>query len=372
VTGSRAPWRPLLALIRKELVQALRDRRMLFLISVAPLVQIVVFGYAAQLEFRRADTVFVDQDRTAESRALRDDLGADRTFVVRDAPDVEAAVAAIRDGDAAVAVVVPRGFARDRRAGRAAAIQVLADGSDPTRGAAATAAIEGFAASRLAPPPGVARPGQLVLEPRLLYNPRLQSQRFFVPGTAASLLVIITTLVTAMGLAREREIGTLEQLLVTPIGPFTLMVGKMTPYALFGLVDVALILLIGNLLFDVPLHGDLWVLAVATACYLLCTLSLGLLIAASATTQQRAFMAGFFVMLPLLLLSGFMTPIEAMPSWIEPLTRINPMRYLVHVMRSVLLRGAGWADVQLAVLWLLGIGVALLVGAARRFRRQLA
>jgi ABC-2 type transport system permease protein len=372
VRVSRGPLRPLLALIRKELVQAFRNRPMLFMISVAPLVQIVLFGYAAQLEFRRADTVVVDQDRSPESRALIDGLGAEGTFRIRDVADVAAATVAIRDGRAAVAVVVPRGFGRDRAAGRPVAVQVLADGSDPTRGIAASAAIEGYTATQLRGPPGAPTFGRISLEPRLLYNPGLESQRFFVPGTAASLLVIVTMLVTAMGLARERELGTLEQLLVTPIGPFTLMVGKMVPYALFGLLDVTLILLIGSLLFGVPLHGDLAVLGIASVGYLMCTLSLGLLIAASAKTQQRAFMAGFFVMLPAMLLSGFMTPIEAMPRWIRPLTLINPMRHFVEVLRSILLRGAGWSDVQRPIAWLFGLGTCLLVGAALRFRRKLA
>jgi ABC-2 type transport system permease protein len=145
----------------------------------------------------------------------------------------------------------------------------------------------------------------------------------------------------------------------------------MIPYALFGFLDVALILLIGNLLFDVPLHGDLAVLALAALCYLLCTLSLGLLIAASASTQQRAFMAGFFVMLPLMLLSGFMTPIEAMPRWLQPLTLANPMRHFVTILRTVLLRDAGWADVQAPLVGLLVIGLTLLVTAALRFRRTI-
>jgi ABC-2 type transport system permease protein len=365
--------RPLLALIRKELVQALRDRRMLFMICVAPLVQIVLFGYAAQLDFRRADTVVVDQDRSAASRDFLDGLAADGTFHVRAVADVAAANGAIRDGLASVAVIVPRGFERDRAAGRAVAVQVISDGSDPVRGTAASAAIEAYTAMQTRPAPGAAAVpiGRIALEPRLLYNPQLKSQKFFVPGTAASLLVIITTLVTAMGLARERELGTLEQLLVTPIGPLTLMVGKMIPYALFGLLDVTLILLIGNLVFGVPLHGDLAVLGLGAVCYLLCTLSLGLLIAASAKTQQRAFMAGFFVMLPLMLLSGFMTPIEAMPRWIQPLTQLNPMRHIVQVLRSVLLRGAGWSDVARPIAALFVLGMILLITASVRFRRKL-
>lgn len=360
--------RALAALVRKEFLQALRNRQMLFMILAAPMIQIVLFGFAAQLEFRRADTVVVDQDRSAESRDLIAGLGADRTFVLRDVPDVAAAERALRDGDAQVAVIVPRRFGDDRAAGRPATIQVLYDGSDPTRGVAASSAIEAYAASRVTAPAF----GRILLEPRLLYNPALASQRFFVPGTGASLLVIITCLVTAMGLAREREVGTLEQLLVTPIGPFTLMIGKVLPYALFGLIDQTLILLIGNLVFDVPLGGSLFTLFIATTGYLLCTLSVGLLIAASARTQQKAFMGGFFFMLPAILLSGFMTPIEAMPRWMQPLTLIDPMRHFVAASRSILLRDASLLDVARPILSLYAIGTLLLVAASLRFRRTLA
>lgn len=360
----------LLALIRKEFQQALRDRQLLTMILLAPLIQIVLFGFAAQLEFERADTVVVDDDRSADSRAFVDGLGADGTFRIRHVPDVDAATLALRDGAASVAVIVPRGFEADGAAGRGAAVQVLYDGSDPTRGVAASAAIEAYAASRMRAPPGLSI-GLVALEPRLLYNPGLDSQRFFVPGTGASLLVIITTMVTAMGLAREREVGTLEQLLVTPMGPMTLMLGKMIPYAIFGLIDEALILVIGNLVFDVPLKGDLAVLGFATLAYLMCTLALGLLIAASARSQQQAFMGAFFFMLPAILLSGFMTPIEAMPSWLQPLTVVNPMRHFVEVSRSILLRDAGFADVSRQIAYLWAIGGVLLVLATLRFRRKL-
>jgi ABC-2 type transport system permease protein len=369
-----APITELLALVRKEFIQALRNRQMLAMIVMAPLIQIIVFGYAAQMEFRRAETVAVDQDRSDDSRAFLDGLAADGTFRVRPAPDVAAATAALRDGTAHVAVIVPTGFARDREAGRDAAVQVLYDGSDTTRGVAASAAIEGFAATWGSAPAGRAGPpiGRVVLEPRLLYNPALESPRFFVPGTGAALLVVITTMVTAMGLAREREVGTLEQLLVTPMGPMTLMVGKMIPYAVFGLLVQALILVIGNLVFDVPLQGDFVAFAVATVGYLLSTLSLGLLIAANARTQQQAFMVAFFFMLPAILLGGFLTPIEAMPSWLQPITLVNPMRHFIEASRSLLLRDASFADVARPIAALYAIGLVLLVLAALRFRRKVA
>lgn len=370
---SRSPVRPLLALIRKEFLQAFRNRQVLMLILLAPMIQIVVFGYAAQLEFRSADTVVLDQDRSVDSRGFVEGLRADGTFRITEVGDVETATLALRDGAAQVAVILPLGFGDDRQAGRSAAVQVLYDGSDPTRAVAASAAIEAYGASQLRVPAGAAvlRVGRVMLEPRLLYNPGLDSARFFVPGTGASLLVIITTLVTAMGLAREREVGTLEQLLVTPIGPMTLMVGKMIPYAVFGLVDEVLILVIGNLVFDVPLQGDLAVLLLATTGYLMCTLALGLLIAASARTQQQAFMGGFFFMLPAILLSGFMTPVEAMPSWLQPLTVINPMKHFVAASRSILLRDASLADVRIELLALFATGSILLIAAALRFRRKL-
>jgi ABC-2 type transport system permease protein len=289
---------------------------------------------------------------------------------VRTVGDVDAALDAIGAGEAQVAVIVPRGFARDAGGGRGAAVQVLYDGSDTTRGVAASSAIEAYAATHGFTPGGLRR-GVVVLEPRLLYNPGLDSRRFFVPGTGASLLVIVTMLVTAMGLAREREVGTLEQLLVTPMAPITLMVGKMLPYALFGLIDMGLILLVGNLVFDVPLGGSMAALFVATCGYLMCTLSLGLLIAASARTQQQAFMGGFFFMLPAILLSGFMTPIEAMPSWIQPITVVNPMRHFVEASRSILLRDANLTDVARPVIALFAIGSILLLFAVLRFRRKL-
>lgn len=375
VHAARGPLRPLLALVRKETVQALRDRQMLFMIVAAPLIQIVLFGYAAQLEFRRADTIVVDEDRSAESRAFVSGLGAEGTFRVHPAPDVAAATEALRRGDAQVAVVVPRGFGRDRAAHRPAAVQVLYDGSDPTRGVAASAAIEAYAASQLRAPPDLALAlgpvGRITLEPRLLYNPGLDSQRFFVPGTGASLLVVITTMVTAMGLARERELGTLEQLLVTPIHPLTLMVGKMIPYAAFGLLDMALIVLIGNVVFDVPIRGDLAALTLATGAYLACTLALGLLIAASARTQQQAFMGGFFFIMPAVLLSGFMTPVEAMPGWLQPLAVVNPMTHFVEASRTILLRDGTLADIAPSIGKMTAIGGVLLIAAVVKFRRKL-
>ena len=359
------------AVVRKELLQATRDRRMVFMLLVAPLIQIIVFGFAANLSFEHADTVLVDQDKTAESRAFRDELAAEGTFRVSEVESVAEAQAEVVAGRAQLAVVLPHGFGRRLNAGEHVQIQALMDGSDPARGVQAGYAIEAYAATR-APPtmPAVGVP-HLILVPRLLYNPGLKGRIFMVPGTAASILIVITTIVTAMGLTRERETGTLEQLLVTPIEPMVLMVGKIVPYAIFGLIDATFILVVGNILFDVPMRGPLLLAFTGVGLYLVTTLGTGLVISTLARTQQQALMAGFFFLLPAILLSGFMTPVDAMPAWIRPLTYVNPMRWFLEIWRTVLLRGGRFGDVLPQLGALSVIAAAVMAIATVRFRRSL-
>jgi ABC-2 type transport system permease protein len=374
----------LAGLVRKEFLQAFRDPRMLLVLLMAPTLQTIIFGYAANLEFNHANTVVFDEDHTAASRALVRGLRADSTFSITDVNGQAAVSRTLQLGEAQTGLVIPRRFGEHVAAGLPARLQVLVDGTEPTRAVSASAALTSFVAGQsltaqlavaAAGPsvgPDTPRPPtvpRIVLEPRLLYNPGLKSRRFMVPGTAASILLVVTTIVTAMGLTREREIGTMEQLLVTPIRPLTLMLGKTIPYAVFGLFDIALILVVGNLLFDVPLRGSLFTVGLATLAYLLGTLALGLLISTIARTQQQALTGGFFVILPLLLLSGFLTPVEAMPDWIRPLTWISPVRYFIDIIRCVLLRDASLPDVAPMLAKLTAIGMAFLVLAALRFRR---
>lgn len=377
----------LFALVRKELIQALRDRRMLFMLLMVPVVQVIVFGYAANLEFNHAITVVVDEDRTDESRDFVRGLRAEGTFTVSSAATEKEAMRSLQLARAHVAVIVPRGFAEDLGAGRPAQVQVLVDGSEPTRAVSASGAIAAYAGrrairiaqARLPSPaaleaagmPPIPRVGRVEIQPRLLYNPSLKSRLFMVPGTAASILLIVTTIVTAMGLARERELGTMEQLLVTPIRPITLMIGKTIPYALFGLIDEAVILVVGNVLFDVPLRGSLLVIFLGTLAYLMATLAMGLVISTIARTQQQALMGGFFFLMPALLLSGFITPIDAMPWWIKPITYLIPVRYFIDIIRGALLRGATFVDLWPTMAALAGLGVGLIVVAAWRFRRTI-
>ncbi len=374
-----------LAVLRKELRQITRDRRMMAVLVLAPALQLIVFGYAANFEIEELPTVFCDHDGTARSRALRLQLTADGTF--RDlgaATDCAAPEVDVRQGRARLAVTFPRGLARDLAADRATHVQALVDGTNPTVGRYAANAVVGWAraasvpvlAERLERAAGLsgAVPAlpRLSAEPRLLYNPAMESAIFMVPGVAAMILLVVTMIAASMGLAREREVGTLEQVIVTPIGVVALLLGKVLPFVLIGLFDVLLVLVLGNAVFDVPIRGSLALLALGTLLYLMSTVGLGLFVSTVSRSQQQAFMVGFFVMMPAVLLSGVMTPISSMPEWLQPLTYLNPMRYYVEVLRGVLLKAADLSDLAVPFAALGAYGVAILGAASLRFRKRLA
>jgi ABC-2 type transport system permease protein len=259
-------------------------------------------------------------------------------------------------------------------------VQALVDGSDPVRSGVATDAVARHAAQRAvqrlqeeARARGETPPlAPVELVPRVLYNPELSTPVYVVPGIAAMLLLIVTTIIMAMGLARERESGTLEQLQVTPLRPGVLLAGKVTPFVLVGLVDLGLAMGVGAWVFGVPLRGNPGVVALATLLYLLSTLGTGLLIATLSRTQQQAFVGGFLFLLPAVLLSGVMTPVRAMPGWLVWLTYLNPVRYYVEVLRGSLLKDAGLMDLWPQTLLLAIFGAAVMGVAARRFHKSTA
>jgi ABC-2 type transport system permease protein len=370
----------LVNVMRKELIQTLRDRRMVFTLMLAPLIQLVMFGYAVNLDVDHIPTIVCDQDRTPESRDLVAQLLADGTFR-RDIEtmDPEVAQRALDSGEAAVAVVVPRGFAVRFARRDAPQVQVLIDGTDSTRAqVAANDASQflllhgiggtGMGASVPAGPAIMAAP----LEPRILYNPRLKTPVYMLPGILATLLLNVTAVVTAMGLSRERETGTLEQILVTPIRPAVLLAGKCLPFTLFGLVTVLAVMLLGSWLFDVPIRGSLAVVGVGAFLYLFSTLGIGVLIAAFSPSQQQAMLGAFGFILPAMLLSGFVSPVSSMPAWLRPLTALLPMRHFLEIMRGCLLKGAGFADLAPQLLALAVLGVGILWASVARFRKRLA
>ena len=372
------------AVVVKEVRQTARDRRMLFMLLVAPIFQLVMLGYAVNLDVDHVPTVVVDQDRTATSREHLRRLLADGTLEETARADGVAEANRLLDaGEASVALVIPRGFTRDLARGEPAPVQVLLDGSDPNRsniaGAAASQYFQGAALDvvrgrleRLSAAMGrrVAF-GTIDARPRVFYNPRLDSAIFMVPGVAVLVLILATTVVTAMGIAREREVGTLEQVLVTPISPGVLMAGKALPFVAVGLIDVTTALTVSAWVFDLPIRGSLAFLGVATLFYLMTTLGVGLFISTVSETQQQAFMGGVFFILPAILLSGIFTPISSMPGWMQALTWLNPVRYYIEILRAVLLKAAGPADLALQTGALFAYGIVIIGLASLRFRKRL-
>jgi ABC-2 type transport system permease protein len=374
----------LLAVMLKEMRQTARDRRMMFMLLVAPCIQLFVFGSAADLEVDHVPTIVVDQDATPASRDHLARMFADGTLERTDTrATAEEATHEIVVGHAAAAVIIPAGFSRHLARGsvhQSADVQVVVDGSDPNRSAVAGSAVARFFAdatlqvldarmSRMGAAATAIHLPSVELRPRVLYNPHLETAISMVPGIASMLLLMITTIVMSMGLARERETGTLEQILVTPVQPAVLLVGKMLPFALIGLFDFLLAMVVGAYVFDVPLRGSFLLLTGATVLYLMSTLSMGLLISTISATQQQAFMGGFFFMMPAALLSGITTPIRSMPAWLQPLTLINPLRHYTDVLRAVLVRGAGVEDVLPQLITLACFGVVLATIASLRFRK---
>ena len=369
------------AVIKKEVRQTIRDKRMMALLLFVPFVQLLLFGHAVDLDVDQVPTVVVDHDRSSESRHHIQRLLADGTLRgIANTLDVEEAERMMELGQTAVILVIPSDFGEDIARGRPATVQAILDGSDPNRANIAGAAIGAYFAgesqvlierrvARLSSANGVAsRPPDVQVETRVLFNPSLDSAIYMVPGVAAILLMLITTIVTSMGLAREREVGTLEQILVTPVPAGLLIIGKVIPFAVIGLIDFGVALIVGAVVFDMPLRGDMSFLIFATSLYLLTTLGVGLLISTHSGSQQQAFMGGFLFLLPAALLSGIMTPIHSMPSWMQPLTLINPLRHYAEILRASLIRGAGFEDLMQPIGILALMGVLIFGYASLRFR----
>jgi ABC-2 type transport system permease protein len=372
-----------LAVLRKEFRQIARDRRMIGILVGAPTLQLIIFGFAMNLEINRLDAVVCDLDGTARSRELVQGLLADGTFRAVPWEDCAHPEEAVRDGLAEAALVLPAGLARDAAAGRSVTLQVLADGTNPTIGRFTANALTQYGvvagvnelAARLelaSGQVGAALGGAtLSAEPRLFYNPAMKSAVFMVPGVSAMILLIAGMLTAAMGLVREREVGTLEQVLVTPIRTRELLLGKLLPFMFIGFFDVLLALVLGMWVFDVPVRGALAWFWLGTFLYLLCMMGVGLLVSTVSRTQQQALMGGFFLVMPFILLSGVMTPISSMPGWLQPLTFVNPMRYYVEILRGVLLKGSDGGDLTRSFVALAVFGVAILGLAALRFSKRL-
>lgn len=371
------------AVLRKEIRQALRDRRMRIIIFVSPLMQLFLFGYAVNTDVRNIRTVVCDRSETSISRGLTDAFQASGYFrIVHRVRDPREAEPLLDKGDAQVILVIPEDFSRDLRRGRTADLQMIVEGTDSVVASNAVSYGKRIIAAHLQklanPPPAgaitmkaIARLPQARPEIRVWFNPDLKSRNFFVPGVIALLLTLVSLVLTSFSIVREWEVGTMEQLIVTPLRPVELIVGKTLPFFLLGLIDLTLIFLVGTLWFRIPFRGNILLLALSAVLYLINALSIGILISTISRTQQQALMAVFFYFNPALLFSGFIFPIYNIPLLLRWIAYINPLTYFLDIVRGVFLKGVGITVLWPQLLFLVIAGPILLGISIKRFHKKL-
>lgn len=369
----------ILTLMWKEFVELRRSPQLLRLVLLAPVIQLTMLGYAATTDVHNVPIVVVDGDRSPRSRQLVERFAASPYFlIVREEMDPAAVEPDLALGRAWLGLIIPQGFGRDLErpmpgAGGGPRVQVIADGTDANSSGVALGYVQGlvgqFNAGLLAEQGG----GRTLVEGRVRvwFNPELESRNFMVPGVLAMLLLIVTANLTSMAIVREQELGTLDQLHVTPLGRWELILGKLVPYALVGFIDVLLVVTIAVFWFEVPLRGSVALLLGSSLVYLLCTLGLGLFVSTISSTQQQAMMTStFFFLIPMMYLSGFIFPIENMPQVIQWVTTLIPLRYFLVVVRGIFLKGVGfdvlWPQIAAMAVW----GVAVLTLAAFRSHKR--
>lgn len=368
-------------IVRKEFQQLRRDRRILPIVFISPIFQLLILGYAADLDVRDIPAVVCDLDHSAESRELLNEFFASGYFQAASyVENNEQLEVRLKDGKATIGIVIPQDFGRKLAADAGPPLQLFADGSESSLAVIAfnyaSIIVDRYSSrylfDRLGDLPFSLKPVQPDLKIRIWYNPELKSRNFMVPGILAMLLMVMTMMLTSLAIVKEKEVGTLEQLIVTPIRPIQLVVGKLIPFILIGAVDIALVILVARLLFGIVIAGSLFLLFALSGVFLISTLGLGLLVSTVSRTQQQAMMTSvFFVMLPMIILSGFVFPIENMPRLIQYATLLSPLRYYFLIVRGIFLKGAGMAELWDETLILFGIGVLILAVSALRFRKRL-
>lgn len=369
--------RRIIGLAVKERRQLFRDPRTRPLIFISPIIQLLLFGYAVNTDVNRAATFVVDLDGSAESRQLVEAFTSAGYFEIAGRSDRPADMTTALDRGRAIAgLEIPSGFAEDLSSGRGAVVQFLTDGSNSNTAtivqAYAGQIVRRFARERAVRSTQAGVPAGIELRSRAWFNPDLSSRVYNVPAVIGTLLLLMCLLLTAMAVVREREVGTLEQLLVSPLSPSELMMGKTLPVFGVALFDLALITTVAILWFEVPLRGSLIDLLIAALIFIFAGLALGLLISTISKTQQEAFMSIFLLFFPMLILSGLLLPVQTMPELFQWLTIANPLRHFLDIVRAIFIKGAG-----LGVLWpsyaaLFVLAALILMSAIWRFRRSLA
>jgi ABC-2 type transport system permease protein len=381
-------WERIWVILRKEIRQTLREPRMRVVLFVPPLVQLIVFGYAVNLDVDNTRIAWVDRDHTPQSRDLLAAFEGSRRFQVAAIPADDNQVRELMDaGEVQAVVSVMPGFARDISRGRTAAVQILVDGTNSNTASLVSSyagdivsdysarALEKQMRQRLmaaggSAPVNLSTP-ELVARSRVWFNPDLRSRNYFVPGVVANIIMMVTLMLTALAIVREKEIGTMEQLMVTPMRPIELMIGKTLPFAAVGLLDVAVITTAALVVFHIPLRGSVLLLVGCSILFLLTSLGAGLFLSTISQTQQQAMMASFFFSTPAFMLSGFAFPIRNMPEVVQYLTYLNPLRYFMEIVRDIFLKGTGISVLWPQMLALAIYGVAVMTLSALRFHKRL-
>ena len=358
----------------KEFIQMRRDRLTFGMMTVLPAVQLLLFGYAIQTDVRHLPTVVLDESRTADSRRLITVIGNTGNFdIVGAVSNREELKREILGARASAALVIPPDYARDLRSGRTATAQMIVDAADPQTSAAAMSGAQ-LAAAALATEIVTSRlnlPPPLEMRVRPWFNPAQRSAIFIVPGVVGVLLTITLTLITSTAIVRERERGTLEQLVVTPIGKTSLMLGKLVPFLMVGYVQMTVVLGLGRLIFRIPIEGSLLMLYLLAIPFMFASLGVGLLISTIAKSQVQAMQLSFFFMLPNILLSGYIFPRVAMPEPAQWIGLALPLTYFLKVLRGILLKGVGFVDVWQPTLSLVLLATLLIAVSVRRFRKTI-
>lgn len=377
-----------LFMIWKELLELRADPKLLRMLLAAPILQLAVLGYAATTDVKNVPVVVADADRTPASHELVERFDASPYFSIVDVvTTVDEIDPYLERGRAWMALSIPTGYGQAIGSHTPATVQVVADGTDANSTTVALgyatnlvatyaqslAGSDQGAGARHAVPLPAARFGTFNPQVRVWFNPQLESKDFMIPGVLALLLLVMTAVLGSMGIVREKELGTLEQLNVTPLGRWQLIVGKLLPYGLIGAIDVFLVVAIAVFWFQIPLRGSFLLLFAMSLVYLLSTLGLGLFVSTISNTQQQAMMtAAFFVVVPMIYLSGFVFPIENMPAVIQPLTYLIPLRYYLVIVRGIFLKGVGLETFWKEALELFAFGVVILSLAAARATKRVA
>jgi ABC-2 type transport system permease protein len=373
-------------LIIKEFIQSFRDRRLLFIIFIAPIFQLLLFGYAITTDIKNTPTVIMDLDKTAESREFISEFNNTNYFSLNYYTSSEKEIIDLLDsGKAQLAIKINPGFGKEIKNGSQAKVQAIIDGSNSSSASIILNYVTQIGASysknilverinyleRLSGKKIVKSIDFFSNETRIWYNPTLKSRITNIPAVVAFILLVLTIILTSISIVRERETGTIEQLIVTPIKPAELILGKTLPFAIIGFADVLLVISLSYSLFKIPLNGSIALLFLAMVLYLFNTLGIGLFISTISKTQQQAMMSAFFFTMPSVMLSGFVFPIENMPKFIQYLTYLNPLKYFLIIINGIFLKGIGIKILWPQMLALGIIGIVILLISINRFRKRL-